>query len=265
MQADVFVLHHHAAGLLERRGVEQRLIKLFGRRHQPDPQLDLDVLTRNNRQAVHRTNVDAGVTLDAQRISEVGLDVAVQAALHFGAGLLFREAFLHLHRHLGEAEWQLDVLHLLALRRVVVVAVRPLVQAHLGAGQGHAGRGALADRETLAELVNRDRGLVAVLDRPDDVGRTECRVAAKEHAGTRRHEGGLVDHRHVPLLVELQAHVALDPGERVLLADGEHHRVARQRHAAGRLLDELAVHLLRGELVELHAGELAVLDDEANG
>ena len=85
----------------------------------------------------------------------------------------------------------------------------------------------LGDRHALAVVVNRDRRLVAVLDRPDDVRRAERRVAAEEHARPRRHERRLVDHRHVPL-VELEADVALDPRERVLLADREDHRVARQ-------------------------------------
>jgi hypothetical protein len=63
--------------------------------------------------------------------------------------------------------------------------------------------------------------LVAVLDCPDDVLRPEGRVPAEEHAGSRALVGHRVDHRHLPL-VELDAEVALDPGERVLLADGEH-------------------------------------------
>ena len=66
---------------------------------------------------------------------------------------------------------------------------------------------------------------MAVLDRPDDVLRSERRVAAEEHARPRRLEGRLVDHRHVPL-VELDAEVALDPREGVLLADREDHVVA---------------------------------------
>ena len=47
----------------------------------------------------------------------------------------------------------------------------------------------------------------------------------KKTPGSVRLEGHLVDHRHVPL-VELDAEVALDPGERVLLADGEDDVVA---------------------------------------
>ena len=45
-------------------------------------------------------------------------------------------------------------------------------------------------------------------------GRVDCMVV-------------LVHHRHVPF-VELDAEVALDPGERVLLADGENHVVGRK-------------------------------------
>ena len=40
-----------------------------------------------------------------------------------------------------------------------------------------------------------------------------------------------IDHRHVPL-VELDAEIALDPGERVFLADGEDHVVRRQEFLA---------------------------------
>ena len=74
-------------------------------------------------------------------------------------------------------------------------------------------------------LVDRDRGVVAVRDRPDDVLRAERRVAAEEHLRIGRLERLRIDHRHVPL-VELDADVALDPGEGVLLADRDQHVVA---------------------------------------
>ena len=190
---------------------------------------------RRDRQTVGRTDVDARIALDAQRVGEVRLDVAVETALDFDLGLLRREALLHLDRHLLEALRHLDVPHLHALRRVVVVAVGPLVQPHLRARQRHAVRRPLVDRHALAVVVDRDRRLMPVLDRPDDVGRTERRVAAEEHAGTRRHERRLVDDRHVPLLVELEPDVALDPRERVVLADRQHHRIAGDDDASDRL------------------------------
>ncbi len=63
--------------------------------------------------------------------------------------------------------------------------------------------------------------------------------------------------------VELDAEVALDPGERVLLADGQDHVVGRKEHGF-----EHARFLGIGvpfQALELHAGELAVLDHEALG
>ena len=62
--------------------------------------------------------------------------------------------------------------------------------------------------------------------RPDDVLRAERRVAAEEHLRVGRRHGLRVDLGHVPL-VELDADVALDPRERVLLADRDQHVVAR--------------------------------------
>ena len=84
-----------------------------------------------------------------------------------------------------------------------------------------------ADGLALAVAVDGDGGLVAVLHGPDDVLRAEGGVAAEEHPRARGLEGDLVDHRHVPL-VELDAEIALDPREGVLLADGEDDVVGRQ-------------------------------------
>src|SRR5690606_7973502 len=106
-------------------------------------------------------------------------------------------------------------------------------------------------------------GLMAVLDGPDDVLRPEGRVAAEEYAGARRFERHRIDDRHAPL-VELDAEIALDPRERVLLADREDDLVARNQH----LFDDAAAHDAPSlvevvlELVEAHSDELAVLDDE---
>ena len=136
------------------------------------------------------------------------------------------------------------------------------MHADLAALQVDAARHALGERLALAVLVDRDRGLVTVLDRPDDVLRAERRVAAEEHALARRLERDGIELRHAPL-VELDAEVALDPGEGVLLADREDHVVAGNEY----LLDDAlaqdfgAIHLVL-EPVELHALELAALDDE---
>ena len=108
-----------------------------------------------------------------------------------------------------------------------------------------------------------DRGLVPVLDGPDDVLGTERRVAAEEHARARRLEGLRVDLRHVPL-VELDAEIALDPREGVFLADREDDVVGLEEFLARDALGGDAA--LRVDVVfdhvEVHALQLAVLDDE---
>src|SRR5690606_36351913 len=139
----------------------------------------------------------------------------------------------------------------------------PLVDAHLRARERDAARQPLRQRAAGAMEMNRDRGLMAVLDGPDDVLRPEGRVAAEEYAGARRFERHRIDDRHAPL-VELDAEIALDPRERVLLADREDDVVARNQH----LFDDAAAHDAPSlvevvlELVEAHSDELAVLDDE---
>ena len=93
------------------------------------------------------------------------------------------------------------------------------------------------EARAFAMLVDRDRGLMAVLDGPDDVLRAERRVAAEEHAGPRRLKRLAIDDGHV-VAIELDAEVALDPRERVLLTDREHDVVARQEHFAQHVLVE---------------------------
>ena len=231
VQADVLVLDHHPAGLLA--AARTRTAAARGCRPAPaaaprrSGSSPFGVIVRQST----GTDVDAGVALDAQRVGEVRLDVAVQAALDLARVCSAVKPSSTSIVMLREAHRQLDVLHLLALRRVVVVAVGPLVQPHLRARQLHPLRRPLGERHALAVVVDRDRRLMPVLDGPDDVRRPERRVAAEEHAGPRRHERRLVDDRHVPL-VELEADVALDPRERVVLADREDDRVAREDLAA---------------------------------
>src|SRR6185295_7662003 len=114
-------------------------------------------------------------------------------------------------------------------------------------------------------LVNRDRGLVTMLDCPDDVLWSERRIAAEEHAGARRLESHLVYHRHIPL-VELDAEVAFHPGERILLADRQDHIVAGEEFFTENALrlDAAAIDVVL-HLLERHADELAVLDHERLG
>jgi hypothetical protein len=214
-------------------------------------------------QAVGRADVDAGVALDARALGEVGLDVAVETSPDLLLDLLDRVPLLDLELEVLEAFVQVHVNHLLPRDRVVVVFVRPLVQAHLGAGQGLAFWGPLRDGLPLAVLVDRDRGLVPMLHRPDDVGGAERGVATEEHPRLRGHERRFVHDRHVPL-AELQAHVALDEREGVFLPDGQDDGVARDDLVADGGLHQLAVHVLGGEDLKLHPDELAALDHESD-
>ena len=115
-----------------------------------------------------------------------------------------------------------------------------------------------------AHLVDRQRGIVAVGDRPDDVLRAEGGVAAEEYLRMGGRHGLGIDLRHVPF-VEFDADVALDPGEGILLADGDQHvvagevliRLAGRNEVAPTLGVVLGLHFL-----EQHAGEAAVLVGE---
>ena len=114
------------------------------------------------------------------------------------------------------------------------------------------------------QLVDRERGLVAVRHRPDDVLRPEGGVAAEEHLGVGRAHGPGIDLGHAPL-VELDADVALDPGKGVLLADRDQHVVAREMLVglAGRHQVAAALGVVLGlHLLEQHAGQRAVLVGE---
>ena len=85
MQAYVLVFHHDAAGLEVVADIKILRV-IVGRRLQARAQIGL-VAVRGEGNAVHRTDVDAGVALDAELAGEHGLYIAVEAAL----GLLERE------------------------------------------------------------------------------------------------------------------------------------------------------------------------------
>src|SRR5215831_9698104 len=265
VHAQVLVLHHHPRGLRQRRRYVQRLAEVLRGRLEAGTQLGLLTVMRDG-ETVDRADIDTGVALDTELRGEHRLHVAVETALHFLLHLLRGEAELNLDVELLETLLERHVRHQAPLHRCVVVGVRPLVHAHLAALQVHAGRQTIVHGLTVAVAMDRDRRLVAVLDRPDDVFRPERSITAEEHLRVRGLEGHLVDYRHVPL-VEPDAEVALNPGEGVLLADREDHIVRRKellaRDALGAdaaLRIELVLHL-----VELHADEATVLDDERPG
>ena len=91
----------------------------------------------------------------------------------------------------------------------------------------------------------------------------EGRIAAEENAFARTHHRRLVDDRAIPL-IELDADVALDPRECIVLADCQDDVVAGNRpftdHRAAidaAILIDVVFHKL-----ERHADELAVLEHE---
>src|ERR1700743_2875342 len=100
--------------------------------------------------------------------------------------------------------------------------------------------------------------------RPDDVLGTKRGVATEKYLWIRRSHGRGVDLRHVPF-IELDATIALDPGEGILLADRNQPVIARnglvgltcRYQIAFALGVTLGFHLLKGD-----AGELAVVVGE---
>ena len=89
----------------------------------------------------------------------------------------------------------------------------------------------------------------------------------KNTPGLRRHHGRLVDLRHAPL-VELEADVALDPGEAVLLADRHQHVVALEHDLLARGLELRPAALVDADLLHLleaDAGQPALVEQELLG
>ena len=257
MQADILVLRHDAAGLERRRHIDV-LREVHRRRHEPGPQLRFVAVLRE-RDAVHRADVDARVAFDAKLVVEDRLHVAIEAPLCFRVGGLQVEAELDFDANVRERDHLVLERHLVPLVRRDRVVVAPLVNAHLLRGKIDMRRRAL--RHVLAGtiLVDRDRGVVAMRHGPDDVLRTESGVAAEKHARTRRRHGHLVDDRHAPG-VELEADVALDPRERVFLADRHQDVVAREvnlRLARRHELPPALLVALRRDLLERHARQFS--------
>ena len=116
------------------------------------------------------------------------MNVAVEATLDLTNRFFEIETEFRFDEHAGEPLLQILIAHLGPQIRIVVVRVAPLVQAHLGRDEVHGVREALSDRFPLAVLVNRDRSLMSVLDRPDDVLGAPCSVSTDEDALARGHE-----------------------------------------------------------------------------
>jgi hypothetical protein len=87
VHTDVLVFDHYAPGVWQRaRGVEV-LIRVLRRSGKTLPEVFL-LSVSSDSQTVNRAYINAGVALDAERIGEVGLHVAVETALDLGQCLL---------------------------------------------------------------------------------------------------------------------------------------------------------------------------------
>jgi hypothetical protein len=218
MQADVLVLHHHAARLEVGRHVEI-LGAVQGRRGEAVAQLLFLAVGREG-DAVHRADVDAGIAFDAEVRLEHRLDVAVEAALCLEEAQMLVEAELDLEPDIAQRLFGRGVRDLVAKVVRHVVVVRPLVDAHLlrraGSPSGGGGRldvlaGAQAGGiETAASWPWATAQMMflgpkALSPPKNTLGLVDCMV--------RYRPTGIVPG------VELEAGVALDPGKRVLLAD----------------------------------------------
>src|SRR5690606_30756033 len=118
VEAEILVLEHEPGRLREGPRGEQGLVGV--ERRNGETQTDLIVLAvGRDREAVHRTDVHARVTLDAELVGEVRLDVAVEEARGFPQGLRGVEAELHLDLERGEPLLQLPVPRLSTPRGII--------------------------------------------------------------------------------------------------------------------------------------------------
>ncbi len=134
------------------------------------------------------------------------------------------------------------------------------MDAHLLAAEIDQRRWTLADIFPLAQKVDRDRGVMAVRHRPDDVLGPKGGVTAKENPRIGGLHGLRIDLGHIPF-VEFDADVALDPGKGILLADGHQDIVGVHHHIRFARRHQLAAALgiiFGFDLLEPHAGQLAV-------
>src|ERR1700688_1309659 len=102
MHADVLVLDHHPRRLRQRRRDIERLLTIGRRRGQAAAQLNLCTVLRDG-EAIDRTDVDAGIALDAQLRREYRLDIAIEEALGPESRLFGGKSELDLDINLLEA------------------------------------------------------------------------------------------------------------------------------------------------------------------
>ncbi len=110
MQADILVLGHDAPGL-EQAGDIDVLGQIERRRLQPAAQLGL-VAVLGEADAIHRTDIDAGIAFDAELVGKDRLGVAIEAALCLLEGEHGIEAQLDLGLDVAQRQRQLLMRHL---------------------------------------------------------------------------------------------------------------------------------------------------------
>src|SRR5262249_34345183 len=88
VEADVLVFHHDPLRLRKRRRGIDVLRHVRRRRREVLADVRVRLVLRDDREAILRTHVDAGVALDAEACREIRLDVAIEAALDLGRRLL---------------------------------------------------------------------------------------------------------------------------------------------------------------------------------
>ena len=117
------------------------------------------------------------------------------------------------------------------------------------------------------EGVNRNRRLVTVRDRGNDVLRPECGIAAEEHRRQARLKSEGIELGQA-VAAELHAGIRIDPGKGVLLSHRDQHIVAVDAHVrfAGRRQDAAAAFIPGGgDLFEGHARQLSVVVKKSLG
>src|SRR5690606_14256993 len=167
MEADILVLDHDPAGRQRVRDIEI-LLGIQRGRAQAGPEVFLGAVG-DEADAVGRADVGAGVAFDAGRSREHGLDVAVQAALRLVPGGLDVEAEFDLDPDVRQGLVRVGPGDLEAVGERDLVVVAPLVDAHLLARRDHPRRRPVGDVLAAQQEVDRDGGVVAVRNRPDDV------------------------------------------------------------------------------------------------
>ena len=262
VQADVLVLHHHAAGL-ERAGHVEVLRAVVGRRPQPrraDPSSSplavklMQSIGQMSTQASHSMHSLSANTVCTsqlrQRCASATGELRVEAQLDLDLDVLQRDLRL-LQRH-AEA----------------VSPARSRCRSSTRGCPSSARRGSRAAAGACAMSSPRQRRSIEI------AASWPCATAQMMFFGPNaasppKNTPARVDaivalstHRH-PVLVELDAEVALDPRKRVLLADRDQHVVARE---SGRRARRSAASLRRplssccaATFSNDDAGQLAVL------